>query len=132
LPDQETCGGHRNQKKKEEVITVRLINLTPHPVNLLLEGRTITVPPEGVVARVREEILPDTGIVLDGGVEIPVVRKVLREVVGLPEPSEGVFFIVSLAVAQAARDREDLLIPDDFVRDEEGRIVGARRLSRLR
>jgi hypothetical protein len=111
---------------------MRLVNLTPHPVNLLLGERTITVPPEGIVARVREEILPDTGIVLDDGVEVPVVRKVLREVVGLPEPSEGVFFIVSLAVAQAAREREDLLVPDDFVRDEEGRITGARRLSRLR
>jgi len=110
---------------------MRLINLTPHPVNLLLEGRTITVPPEGTVARVREEILPDAGIMVDGDF-IPVVRKVLREVTGLPEPSEGVIFVVSLAVAQAARDREDLFVPDDFVRDEEGRILGARRLSRLR
>jgi hypothetical protein len=111
---------------------MRLINLTPHPVNLLLGERVVTVPPEGVVARVREEILPDTGIVTDDGVEIPVVRKVLREVTGLPEPSDGVAFVVSLAVAQAAREREDLLVTDDFIRDEEGRIIGARRLSRLR
>ena len=111
---------------------MRIVNLTPHPVNLLTGEGTITLPPSGTVARVREEILPDSGIVLDDGVEIPVVRKVFREVVGLPEPSEGTMFIVSLAVAQAARERDDLLVPDDFVRDKEGRIIGARRLSRLR
>ncbi len=46
-------------------------------------------------------------------------------------PIEGVGYIVSLAVAQAARDRKDLFVPDDLVRDEKGVIVGCRRLARV-
>jgi len=46
----------------------------------------------------------------------------------LPDPPEGVYYIVSLAVAQAAR-RPDLLVPDDMVRDEQGRILGCRRFA---
>ncbi len=45
--------------------------------------------------------------------------------------AEPVFFIVSRVVAEAMRDRGDLLIPDDAIRDEKGRIVGCRALARV-
>lgn len=52
---------------------------------------------------------------------------------GLPEPDPAcrVRYIVSRVVAEAARGRADLLIPDDTVRDEQGRIIGCRALARL-
>ena len=54
------------------------------------------------------------------------------EVDGLPEPQEGTIFIVSALVAQALKGvRNDLVIPDDTVRDEQGRIIGCRALARV-
>jgi hypothetical protein len=38
---------------------------------------------------------------------------------------------VSRQVAEAARDRGDLLVVDETVRDNEGRIIGARALASL-
>ena len=106
---------------------MKLVNLTPHPVRLIrADGSELVIPPSGTVPRLRE-VVEDTGMRIDG---IPVVRKGFGEIENLPEPQEGVFYIVSALVAQAARDRDDLLIPDDLVRDEEGKIIGARRLAR--
>lgn len=45
--------------------------------------------------------------------------------------AEPVLFIVSRVVAEAAKDRDDLLIPDDVARDEEGRVIGCRALARI-
>lgn len=54
------------------------------------------------------------------------------EVEGLPEPQEGTIFIVSALVAQALRGvRDDLVIPDDTVRDEQGRIIGCKSFARV-
>lgn len=53
------------------------------------------------------------------------------KVENLPEPQEGVVYVVSALVAQAVPDREDVFIPDDTVRDEQGRIIGVRALARV-
>lgn len=46
------------------------------------------------------------------------------------EPRRG--YIVSSVVAQAvAGTRDDVLVPDDLVRDEQGRVIGARALARV-
>jgi len=102
----------------------RLINLTPHPVRVVLPDGEIVLPPSGQVARLGEEVRP-AGM-LNG---IPVVEKRLTGL-DLPPVQPGVFYVVSLAVAQVAR-REDLLVPDDLVRDERGQVVGCRRLARI-
>jgi hypothetical protein len=60
---------------------------------------------------------------------IPLVTKTPGEVVGLPEPEEGKFYVVSALVQGALRQRRDLLVPDDLVRDGEGRVIGCRRFS---
>jgi hypothetical protein len=56
----------------------------------------------------------------------PIYRTVLGAVEGLPDPAPDTRYIVSRTVAEACPDRDDLLIPDDTVRDEAGRIVACR------
>lgn len=103
---------------------VKLVNLTPHPVVVVgANGVVLTVPPSGTVLRLPEITVPAGKI--QG---VPVVRKTLDPAAELPPREEGTFYIVSLPVAQAAR-REDFLVPDDLVRDQEGRILGCRRFA---
>ena len=46
------------------------------------------------------------------------------KVSNLPEPKDGVLYIVSAAVRTALPERNDLASPAHLVRDEEGRIIG--------
>jgi hypothetical protein len=55
----------------------------------------------------------------------------INDAQNLPEPRECTWFIVLPEVAQAAKDRPDLLIPDPnyAVRNESGSIIGYRALA---
>ena len=108
----------------------KLVNLTPHEIVLVRGDARIVIPPSGVVARVATARRVVATLEVDG-VEIPVNRVEFGQVENLPEPSEGTFYLVSSLVAQALPGREDLLVPDDTVRDERGQIVGARALARI-
>lgn len=94
---------------------MKVINLTPHMVNIV-DGKSY--PSEGV-ARVSEKET-QTGM-LNG---IPLFSKTFGEVVGLPDPQEGILFIVSGLVKAACPNRADLLVPTKLVRDEKGNIIG--------
>ena len=109
-----------------------LINLTPHNINIIREdGRLIlALPRSGRVARCDEEV-EDLGTLMVDGVEIPIIRKSLGKVENLPEPQARVFYIVSLAVAKAVPERDDLLVPGQAVRDEQGRIIGTSALAKV-
>lgn len=100
---------------------MELVNLTPHTINLFKENnvKAITIAPSGAIARVlcSTEILYS----LNG---FPVRTNTYKEVTGLPEPTPGKVFIVSALVAQATKGREDILVPDGTVRDENGVIIG--------
>lgn len=125
---------------------MKIINLTPHAINIItpsvwdMEGLpnlhmnidsdtgtvTIVIPPSGIIARCQTERKVIGNI--DG---IPITSTTFGEVEGLPESEEGVIFIVSSLVAQAIPDRTDIFIPDDAVRDEDGKIIGCRSLGRI-
>jgi hypothetical protein len=111
-------------------VTVRLVNLTPHAINICRGDAQITVPPSGIVARVATTKDVIETITVDG-VEIPVHKVVFGPVENLPDPVAGTYFLVSAIVAQAVTDRADLVIVDDAVRDAEGRVVGARALAKI-
>ena len=119
-----------NIPEKEE-LKMTLINLTPHVVNLVTSDGTVTIPPNGTVARcaVTREVIGQVEIEAYGAT-IPLTSTRFGAVEGLPEPVPGTLFIVSALVAQAAK-RDDLVIPDDAVRDEAGRIIGCRALARI-
>ena len=107
----------------------KIINLQPHAV-IFPNGNRIE--PSGEIARVQESLTPiDHEITEELGFPILVQKLANVEVSGIPFPERknGVFYVVSLYVAQAMPDRHDLLIPVGQFRDESGRIVGCQGLA---
>ena len=110
---------------------MKLVNLTPHSIHLLINEVWMFVQPSGLLARVNTRSLSVFPIVLDDGTEIPVMETKLDQVVGLPAPAEGVVYVVSRIVLDAVRrSRADVYAPFDFVRDDDGDLVGCRALGR--
>lgn len=115
---------------------MKIVNLTPHALNFVNDANesVVTIPPSGTVARCavhREDV---ANIVIDDdmlGYKIPVHKTVFGAVEGLPEPEPDTVYVVSSLVAQAVPDRSDVFAPDDFIRDKEGRIIGARALATM-
>lgn len=116
----------------------RLVNLTPHPLHLhgTRDGHpeVLVVAPSGRVARCSETADPDGHVALGGGahapsLDVPVVAVGLGAVVDLPDPAPGTVYVVSRLVVDAEPGRADLVAPYDLVRDDQGRVVGARALA---
>ena len=108
------------------------LNLTPHAINILAENGEVvlTIPPSGTVARAAQ-----TDEVCGEVEGIEVVKTSFGAPTDLLEPREGVYLVVSLATANAAkttgRPTDDLLLTSSPVRDENGRIIGCRRFARI-
>jgi len=112
---------------------LNIVNLTPHALNLMPEGPdgpTVTIPPSGQVARCFTTRVQVDTITLDG-ISVPVNQTRFWEVFDLPDPQPDTIYIVSAVVAQAVPNRPDVFIVDDAVRDEQGRIIGARALAHV-
>ena len=111
----------------------KIINLTPHQIVLMPEGPdgpTVTIPPSGQVARCEVNRVQVNTIVVDG-ISVPVNQTQFGRVDGLPDPQPDTIYVVSALVAQAMPWRDDVFIVDDTVRDEQGRIIGARALAHV-
>jgi hypothetical protein len=127
-----------------------LINLTPH--NITIIGPTDLVIPSVGIARVQTSSEPVDNIFVCGRHVLVNGTTAGRVVTNgrlsdegewveskdgdctLPEIYKGnVAFIVSLAVAShpSIRGRKDVLVPGEQVRDDDGRVVGCRSLSRV-
>lgn len=105
----------------------KLINLTPHPVTLINLDTELTIPSSGI-ARVEQKTEP-VGTITIGHHVVRLTKTVFgKETNGLPDP-DGNLYIVSMLVCQANPTRDDLYIVNETVRDEEGRIVGAKSLA---
>lgn len=114
-------------------------NLTPHTINIYSESGDILLgsyKSEGT-ARVAVTTVPMKALVEDsqaGSLFIPVVERHWGEVEGLPEPEEGIVNLVSSLVLSRVPERTDCYAPDtgpqSVLRNEEGQIVGVRRLTR--
>lgn len=119
-----------------------LINCTPHPLTIHVDGRVIEVPPSGNVVRVTADPQEELAPVMIDGLAIPVISSPLFSAYsGLPEYVEGVSVVVGALAAAYLRDHPDCWPgavfgpdtgPDGAVRDENGRIIGVRRLVRWR
>lgn len=113
-------------------VSVSFVNLTPHPIVIRrADGTDTTFVPSGKVARVDE-----TANSIVGDIEgIPVLAKSqFTQVIDLPEPEEGVVFIVSGLVAGQV-SRNDVFSPatgpkDDAIRNEKGHIVAVKFLKK--
>lgn len=105
--------------------TARLINLTPHDVNIQnLDGTFQTICRDGTVARV-EMISSQIQRYPLACAQTTVVKS---KVIGLPEPTFGVVWIVSAMVREACPDRKDLASPGELIRDEKGNPTGCKGL----
>ncbi len=112
---------------------MKIVNLTPHALNLMPAGPTgpvVTIPPSGIIARCAVDRV-QVNIVTVDGIIVPVNQTRFGEVSDLPDPQPDTIYIVSAVVAQAVPDRQDVFIVDDAVRDEQGRIIGARALAHV-
>ena len=111
----------------------KIINLTPHPINLIGLGE---IKPGGKPARLEETTEIIGSVIVDSTenpnskteVVIPLIKKVMGRITDLPEPQYETIFIVSLPVAQAAH-RSDVLAIGESIRDGKGNIVGAKSLA---
>jgi hypothetical protein len=111
-----------------------LRNLTPHPI-VLHTGHPVsptkTWPAEdGPRPRVQVDRRAGRPLRTLRG-DIPTTITSTGRLVDLPDPQPHTVLIVSRIVAEAAPDRDDLVFPDDLVRDTEGRVIGCRAFARI-
>lgn len=111
--------------KKEKLV---LINLTPHDVVIRQNGEDIVIPRSEKVARVRETEIHTETI---NGVQVTDIY--YDKTLNLPEPKDNTYYIVSIVVAYANCDRQDLVFPDGLnaYRDEKGQIEAVPGLRRI-
>lgn len=112
-----------------EVKNQNIKNMTPHGVNIVNNnGEVITTfPSEGQIRL--SQSTERVGSLKADDLEIPISKTSFGEV-DLPAQDGETLYIVSSIVCQARPDREDLLIVNETVRDDSGRIIGCRSLSK--
>ena len=110
---------------------MRIINLTPHAINVLSKDDDIvaTFPSEGLArATEKSEFSHKVG-------SFDVVKTQYGEPEGLPAYEAETYLVVSKITAEAARaygrTTDDLLLTSDLVRNEQGQIIGCRRFAIL-
>jgi len=104
-----------------------LVNTTPHPISIMLQGEILEIPAAKSPLRLKEE----TEFIGIAG-NIPLFRKefVLEDTLPPEDENDEILFIVPALVAQLLRkNRRDLVVPHEFVRDTNGNIVGCRGLA---
>jgi len=116
---------------------IKLVNLTPHALNIqTASGNVIDVAPSRLVARIATEkelqfIQDDIEYFHMSVLGKPYMTdnegKPLEQ--SFPEQKDGTIYIVSGMFRQYF-DREDLWQPGELLRDDSGKIVGSRGLSR--
>lgn len=109
---------------------MKLINVTPHRIDLIIEHHSIIIPPSGIIARCSVETAPQQPITssFDGiDFDVPFSKSSLGDIVGLPAPQEGVLYISSVVVAQKCKEigRNDVIVPE-VLRDQSGNIYGCK------
>jgi hypothetical protein len=145
-------------KTPASVCAGKIINMTPHPVNIL-DADNKEIARFESAGQIRLAVQTQAAEAIDG---IPTSRTVFGAPEGLPEPSchcpncgeifnariaddghwitgactecgaapEKMFFIVSQLIKSALPDRTDLLVPAEVVRNSSGMIIGCRSLGR--
>jgi hypothetical protein len=99
---------------------MNIINMTPHPINLVdKQGIIIEVFPSNGIIRLESQIM-SMGYIND---IVPITKTVFNEPEGLPNYDENTYYIVSQLVKNAI-DRKDLIVPTEILRDEKGNILG--------
>ena len=116
---------HRRFSGEEKM---RVVNLTPHHIKVVHPHDPNVVKeyaPSGVVCRVK--LSSEKVDTID---DMPVYETQHEAVDNLPEPEDGVVYLVSRLVVECLQgERMDVISPGDAIRDRSGRIVGCRGFS---
>lgn len=109
----------------------KIINFTPHTINLWITEANVLEFPSAGIARVDEVDVIGKPIILENGIKIPTATKQYKDVIGLPKQQDNVIYIVSIVVLNALRGkRNDLCSPDTGtggIRDKDGKIIATKR-----
>ena len=105
------------------------VNLTPHDVTVVSGGKVKKYDRDGTVARVTETTT--LAFSID---DCDINDVVFGDVIGLPAPVKGVWFIVSAMVKEAVKKsgsgRNDCVSPGNLIRDENGEVIGCKGFAR--
>jgi hypothetical protein len=127
-----------------------MVNCTPHPITLVVEGKNYTLNPSGITIRLKteEKQAGEVEFFVNGNerIKVPVVRQELRDITVLKDGKEltkeeierelgnADIVIVPLIVGQKANELRKFLgkpelrvfVPNTAkaVRDENGNIIG--------
>ena len=97
---------------------MKFINLTNHAINETTTG--IEIPASGRVARVKSSTIKQ-----GEHAGIPIYASTFGEIEGLPEPVDGVLYIVSsLALNAVPSNRTDVVAPGNLQRQKDGTPMG--------
>lgn len=96
---------------------MKFINLTSHTINETTTGQSI--PASGRVARAKSSTIK-----VNECNGVPIYESTFGTIEGLPEPIEGVIYIVSALALNAIEGRTDVVAPGNLQRDEHGQPVG--------
>lgn len=103
-----------------------MINLTPHPIKIRVNGADTIIQPSGALARVTSTEQVVGACPLTGAT---IVCRVFGDVTGLPE--DGAPCLVSALVLSAVPGRVGVFAPDTgptALRNDQGHIVAVTRL----
>jgi hypothetical protein len=93
---------------------MEIINLNKHAVDVLVNGQKVSFPPSGQVATVQVKSIQDGEVSFDEINSIPLFRSEHGSIQGLPNPQDGVLYMVNVLVGTrgALEGRQDLIGPD--------------------
>jgi hypothetical protein len=109
---------------------IKLVNLTPHEICILLPSGPHVLPASGDAPRLEFDESEETPISTHG-VKIPLFELGNLHSSQLPDPRRNIYYVVSAVVAAANRTRKDLLVVHHYERNERGMVVGCRALARF-
>jgi hypothetical protein len=116
-----------------------ILNFTPHPIRIytadrpdgiddLEPGLRLVIEPEDTPARLSMIAVGSLRTEFRDGVPVETIE--YGHAYGLPEPHDGISYVVSLPVALALIPRRsDLLVPYREVRNASGTVIGCRELA---
>ena len=115
------------QNAEENVV---IINKTPHPVTLYKDGEPFkTFEPESPSPRLVQTRKVDKVLKIDG-VDINLNKTEFSAPYDLPEPQPNTLYIVSALLMNGVEGRDDLIVPDEAIRDSDNRIIGCNAFAR--
>lgn len=115
--------------KRRRRLHMKLINCTPHPINIYNKQNDILViQPSGLIPRISTVETLAGSIKLNDTWDIPLYVSHTGPCTDVPEPNGNHVYIVSQLVASEI-NRKDLVYPNDIIRDNNGDILGCKSLA---